>query len=221
MRLQPACHRPLQGGATAIPLPRALPCSPPGSSRVLQQGAVVGAHGPARVGSTDRSEGSGFTGVAQGPCVTSSAPRYRHEDTKNAAAISASKALGEVSWEDPQGARLAFCRVSVQGQAPPPPAPGPGTLGAPTPGCRRPALRQPGPSASPAPGCSGVCDQPPAALRCRFQAPRGPGEQDPGGWGLGAAFAKQPQDSFYTSKSLSIPACSCPRCPLICVQEAW
>ena len=116
MHLQPACYGPLRGAATTVPLPRALPHSPPGSST---QGAVVGAHGPAGVGSTDRSEGSGFTGVAQGPCVTSSAPRHGHEDTKTAAAA-ASRALGEVSWEDPQGARLAFCRVSVQGQAHPP-----------------------------------------------------------------------------------------------------
>ena len=200
MHLQPACYGPLRGAATTVPLPRALPHSPPGSST---QGAVVGAHGPAGVGSTDRSEGSGFTGVAQGPCVTSSAPRHGHEDTKTAAAA-ASRALGEVSWEDPQGARLAFCRVSVQGQAPLPPT-----------------LWQPGPSASQAPGCSGVHDQPPAASRCRFQAPSGPGGQDPRGWGLGAAFVKQAQDSFYSSESLSTPACSCPRRPVICVQEAW
>lgn len=109
---QPACHRPLRRAATAVPLPRALPHSPPGS---LAQGAVVGARGPAGLRSTDRSEGSGFTGVAQGPRVTSSAPRHMHEDTQDAAAAAASRAQGEVSWGDPQGACWAFCRVSVQG----------------------------------------------------------------------------------------------------------
>lgn len=220
MRPQPACHGPLRGAATTVPLPRALPRSPPGSS---VQGAVVGAHGPAGLRSTDRSEGSGFTGLAQGPRVTSSAPRHMHEDIQDAAAAASragEKSPGETHRELAGLSAGCLCRVRPptactrpRDTGCPPPLAAGGLLGS-------SALWQPCPSASPAPGCSAVHNQPPAASRSRFQAPP-PWGQDPGGWGLGAAFVKQSQDSFYSSKSLSIPVCSPPRCLLICVQEAW
>lgn len=111
MRPQPACHRPLRGAATTVPLPRALPRSPPGSS---VQGAVVGARGPAGLRSTDRSEGSGFTGLAQGPRVTSSAPRHMHEDIQDAAAAASragEKSPGETHRELAGLSAGCLCRV--------------------------------------------------------------------------------------------------------------
>lgn len=71
------------------------------------------------------------------------------------------------------------------------------------------------------PQAAQLCTTSHLQLRGAGSRSRLPGGQDPGGWGLGATFVKQHQDSFYSSKRLSIPVCSRPRCLLICVQEAW